>query len=179
LIFISSYLSIQSIVDLSEYKKLSDGKTHQLKLPLKAPTTQIYDAKGNKLTCSTDIQPQGEIEFDLTIPSIYDNMCGTFWNIVEGYFDVDGNKMWVVMEGDLMSCWDTPFQNELFFTVDSKTVANLEEAVYDKLACKSVMHGVAISRTNLSSLYWAWGDDSSSIRGLWRRAFKRHHKHHQ
>jgi len=83
--------------------------------------------------------------------------------------------MWVILENDEMHCYDSPFKNQLIYVVDCSKIKNIEEKVFNKLACGIPMNGIGISTADGPELYWAWGDDVMSIRGLWNRAFKKHH----
>lgn len=168
----------QAVVDMAHQRHINDGKPHKFTLSLGPMILPVFDCKGRKLSL-TSVDATGTLEVAFSVPSVYDNMAGWFWNIRSGLGlfgnDVDGDKVWVILQNDTMKCWDSPFENKLLFTVDCTQIVNLEEKVFDKLACNIAMDGIGISRKTEPELYWAWGGDSGKIRGLWNRVFKKHH----
>jgi len=153
---------------------MSDGNVHNLKLNIGPAKLPVYDENGGVLKINNQ-NVGGYVEVSITVPNIYENMCGWFWNITESFFDVNGEKMWVVLRDGHMSCWDTPFVNREICKVDCKKILKIEEKSFDKLACKITMHGLGITVDGSGELYWAWGDDAKSTKGLWKKAFTTHH----
>ena len=130
---------------------------------------------------------QGELSVSLSIPSVYKNMCGWFWNVHPyvngfGYDDITGDKIWVVVKNKIIRIYDSPFDmSKATMTFSTLDVLDLEETTYDKLEIKlqgvkliveeDDPDAVTVGAPKIPKEYmWAWGDDAASLKGLWRRA---------
>ena len=113
-------------------------------------------------------------------------MPGWFWDIHSdingfGFQDISGTKMWVVLSGRKLFIYDNPYDNILKKTIDATDIMDMVESTYDKLEIK--VEGVIIKMLKSDAfgikvpceLMWAWGDDGSKVKVLWRRALISHH----
>jgi hypothetical protein len=172
----------QAIIDLEKHRSLYQGEKMNLRLPLKEASAPVHDTTGTKLTLAP-ATPVGFISLSVSIPNIYQNMCGWFWHIRDDIFTgTTGDKMWVVLNDRILYCYGNPYDGIVKYRVDCKNITDIVESEYDKLEIK--VQGLIIKVIDNSSgfarntdLMWAWGDDASKIKGLWRRALVRHHHH--
>lgn len=163
----------QAVIDFKDYRHMGDGKPHKLKLNLGPAKCPLYDESGNVFS-STNANVSGSIDVTVFIPAITESICGWFWNITESFFDVSGEKMWVVLNKGVMTCWGTPFQTGFIAKVECKKIKKCVEKEFDKLSCKIVMYGVGLSMEGGAQHFWAWGDDAKSTKGLWKKALMGH-----
>ena len=157
----------QTSLDFHEHSKITNGNDHKFKLELGPALLPVYDAKGNLVQpAGTKSQvTSGTLEIDVTVPSVYSNMCGWFWNVTESWMEISGEKIFVNFEDNVLVAWDSPFHNRVVCKVDCKKVKSLSEKTFEKLAGGITMYGVGIAHEGGPDLYWAWGDDAKSIKG--------------
>jgi len=176
----------QAVIQLDKNKELYKGEKKVFKLPLQAfsstDSPKVYDTTGTAVSLPNSPAPEKSIvSITVSIPSIYENMCGWFYDIHTefnsfGFLDHAGSKMWVVLREKMLYCYDNPFDSVVKKTYDTHDVTDIIETEIDKLEIK--MPGMIIKfnvKGVCSELTWAWGDDASKSKGLWRRALIRHH----
>ena len=71
-----------------------------------------------------------------------------------------------------MECYDSPYETELKFTVDCNKIVDIYPKEFDVPPLKLVGYEIVIDSGN--KLFWAFGDDSMNIKGLWNRTLKKH-----
>ena len=133
-------------------------------------THVVHDTTGTKVNISSG-NPQGFITLSVNIPSIYQNMCGWFWDIKDDfYLGTTGEKMWVVLNNTELYCDGNPYDSVLKKIVDCKQITDIVESSYDKMEIK--VEGLIIKLfkeekgiKKYSELMWAWGEDASKIKG--------------
>ena len=134
------------------------------------------DNTGNKLTLAPPPGPKGFISCTVGVKDIYKNMCGYFWQINKGVFDVSGQKIWVVLYEGVLNVYDSPHDRRCLYTIDCDSIVDMEEKKYEGL--EIAVDGVVLRRVSdslegvkvFSEVLWAWGDDHNKTKGLWRRA---------
>ena len=175
----------QAVIYTSKYTELLKGGMRRFLIPLKQKTMPIYDNKGKEMHTGDAHNPTGWVSVSLTIPTVYNNMCGWFWNIHDyvngfGYADITGDKIWVVVKNKIIRVYDTPYDmSKAIMTFSAYDVLDLVETTYDKL--EIALQGVKliveeddpinVGTRSPKEYMWAWGDDAASLKGLWRRAF--------
>ena len=163
------------------------GKSKNFVIPLQQKKEKIYDQTGTEMVVADAPTPVvGFICVSVKIPTIYHNMCGWFWDIHDyinsfAQWDTTGTKIWVVVKDKVIRVYDNPYDNILKKTINTTDVLGMEVAQYDKLEIK--VEGVKLlvelgpeNARRRSELMWAWGDDSSKLKGLWKRALIAHHQ---
>jgi hypothetical protein len=164
----------QAFIDLSEYSSLFTGHREgsglaalTLNLPISAPKFPVYSSEGARLKAGQ--VGQGNIRFQLSIAPVHENTCSWFWNIKSSYFGaVSGDKIWVVLYGGILHCYDNTFEATLLRKIDCRRVISVEEVVYDKLEIK--LDGLKIRLTQGENLLWGWSTDTAKVRRIWVRA---------
>ena len=177
----------QAIIEQKKYWDLLAGKPKKFLIPLQQKKEPIYDQTGTEMAVADAPQPvTGFICVSVAIPTIYHNMCGWFWDIHDyfngfGAWDTTGSKIWVVVKDKIIYVYDNPYDNKLKKTINTTDVLGMEMTTYDKLEIE--VEGVKLlieigpeNARRRSEILWAWGDDSSKIKGLWKRALIAHHQ---
>jgi hypothetical protein len=177
----------QAVIKQEKYYDLMQGKPKKFLIPLAKKTQPIYDETGTEMAVADAPDPVvGFLCVSVSIPTVYHNMCGWFWDIhdyINGYgmWDTTGTKQWVVVKDKVIRVYDNPYDNKLKKTINTTDVMGMEETTYDKLEIK--VDGVKLQieigpddARKQSEIMWAWGDDVGKIKGLWRRALISHHK---
>ena len=78
----------QAVIDLEKFH-ISNGKSHQFDLTLGPMVEALYDTKGQPLKGIVNREDAcGTLRVDLTIPTIYSNMCGWWWNVTTNFIGV-------------------------------------------------------------------------------------------
>lgn len=114
------------------------GGGRRFLLPLKQKTMPVHDNKGNLIDTGDAPNPTGFVSVSLSIPSVYKNMCGWFWNVHPyvngfGYDDITGDKIWVVVKNKIIRIYDSPFDmSKATMTFSTLDVLDLEETTYDQ-----------------------------------------------
>lgn len=112
-------------------------------------------------------------------------MSGWFYEINSNFYGYSADKMWVVLNNKKLYIYKNPFSNELKQTIDCIQIMDIVETVYTDLEIP--FEGVIIrlakppaiegGPTVIGELNWAWGDDATKVKGMWRSALIRHHHH--
>merc|ERR1712070_340088 len=133
------------------------------------------------------VNPKGFISVTIGVPNISKNMCGYFWQINRGVFDISAQKIWVALYKGYLNIYPNPHDRNCILSIDTKTIADMIETEYKGLEIS--VDGVIIKRVEtdlegvkvFSELLWAWGDDASRTKALWRNALIHDHEqtHHQ
>lgn len=177
----------QAVIEQKKYWDLMAGKPKKFLLPLKQKTEQIYDQTGTEMAVSNAAEPVvGFLCVSVSIPTVYHNMCGWFWDIHDyinsfAQWDTTGSKIWVVVKDNIIRVYDNPYDGKLKKTINTTDVMGMDVANYDKLEIKveGVKLDIEVGPENArkrAELMWAWGDDSGRLKGLWKRALIAHHK---
>jgi hypothetical protein len=104
-------------------------------------------------------------------------MCGGFYQIDTGVFDIVAKKIWVVLYDGWLNVHPSPHDRTLIASYDTSKIVDMRETEYDKI--EITLTGVLITSVNVdektglktfSTLMWAWGDDATKVKGAWRRA---------
>ena len=184
-------LQTKNSLKMKKYADLFKGKKKQFNFPLEQKKHTIYDNNGKAIVVADSANPIGFVSVSVGIPSVYGNMCGWFWDIKSevnafGIPDTTGTKMWVVVKDNKIRIYDTPFNMRLLKSIDPDCVIDMDETKYQGLEID--MDGVRIeleiddplskavggNGKKTAELTWAWGDDGSKTKGLWRRALISH-----
>merc|ERR1711871_782650 len=175
----------QCRIDLDKHKEIYSGKRKSFKVPLQPIKSKVYEANtGHELTSlAPPPNPTGFVSLSVGVPNILKNMCGFFWQINKGVFDVSGQKIWVVLYEGVINVYDNPHSRRCLMTIDTDTIIDMDETRYDGLEIE--VDGVIIRRVEtgidgqkrFSELLWAWGDDATQTKGLWRRALIDQERH--
>ena len=107
-------------------------------------------------------------------------MCGYFREVRSGFFgDIIGVKIWVELVNGVLTCYDSPFGGTVVSTIECKSIADIEEIVFDKLeiAIEAIKISLLNPDPNLpnTELIWGWADDRAKFKGLWRKALITNH----
>lgn len=174
----------QCILSSEHMRALYSGHKVHLTLPVKQMEHSVYDTTGNLIKLAPASNPMGFISLTVNIPSIYHNMCGWFWDIKTGLLgNTYGEKIWVVLEDRKVRVYNNPFDQDVKEHIDTEHVIDIEEKAYDKMEIS--VEGLALHMIKPAQVkggldipfekMWAWGDDASKVKGLWRRALVNHH----
>ena len=88
----------QCILSVAQMQQLYSGKKLHISLPIQQLQHVVYDTSGGALKLSPAPSPMGWLSLSVNIPSIYENMCGWFWDIKSNMLGVIyGEKVWVVL----------------------------------------------------------------------------------
>merc|ERR1711871_1529818 len=174
----------QCILNPEHMRALYSGHKVHLTLPVKQMQHNVYDTTGTLIKLAPAPNPQGHLSMSVNIPSIYHNMCGWFFDIKTGLLgNIYGEKIWVVLEDRKVRVFKNPYDQEIKEMIDTEHIVDIEEVTYDKmeiavdgLAVKMIKPAQTKGGLDVScEKMWAWGDDASKIKGLWRRALINHH----
>ena len=178
--FGNSFLG-QAVLNMYEHPSLyQDGAPVKVTIPVELPKYPIYNNKGELMSITPVSAPQGHITISCRVPSIYSNMCGWFTDIRANFFGaIGGEKMWCVLcEGNIY-CYDSPFEGTLKYNFSSKEISDIREEMCDQLEIPIECLKVVLSPTETTpiaqELTWAWANDSSKIKALWRLALVKNH----
>ena len=172
----------QAVITLENHRELYEGQAHHLRLPLDSMKHEVHDSTGSKLNLSPPTEVSGVLNISINIPSIYHNICGWFWSIKEEFLrGTSGEKLWVVLHSGTLYVYSNPYDHDLKMEIDVEAIQGIKETSYDKLEIKVEGIKLWIKPTEKTKgvkkekeLLWAWGDDSSKTKGLWRRALIQH-----
>ena len=95
--------------------------------------------------------PQGFVSLTVGVPNILRNMCGYFWQINKGVFDIAGQKIWVVLYEGTINVYDNPHTRRCLYTIDTSTIVDMDETRYDGLEIQ--VDGVIIRRVEGTKLW--------------------------
>ena len=172
----------QAVINLENHKELYEGSVHNLRLPLQTIKHDVHDSTGSRLNLSPPSEVTGTLKVSINIPSIYQNMCGWFWSIKEGFLQgPSGEKQWVVLHDGRVYVYSNPYDLSLIMEIDVDDIQGIKETTYDKLEINVEGLKIWVKPSEKTKgikrekeLLWAWGDDSSKTKGLWRRALIQH-----
>ena len=168
----------QAVIDMSSQADAYKGLKKKIRCMLSQATYPIHNSSGLEMNLTVE-NPQGSITFSLQVPSIFENMCGYFWEISSDFFGgVRGNKIWVVLHEKNLFCYSNQHDAVAQKTVNCKTIMDIHEHVYDRMEIPIDGIIIKIEREvfegsgsfELAELMWGWGDDVQQNKGLWRRA---------
>ena len=107
-------------------------------------------------------------------------MCGWFWELKTSFFgEISGEKIWVVLHDNMLHVYDSINEINLIEKIDCHDIADIEEKVFNKLEISMQELTIKFKNKNRGDLLWAWGEDASKVKGLWRRSLVRNHHHYQ
>ena len=162
----------QAFVDLDDLSNLTSGCSYEFSMDLTSPKIPIYDSNGILISSAND-KPSGSISFSIQMPSVFQNMCGWFYDIKSSFFGViSGERMWVVLNRGFIYCYDSPFEGHLQQVIECSKITVIEEVVYDKL--EITLQGLTLNLSDGAKFVWGWGDDAKKAKGLWRQALCAH-----
>ena len=146
------------------------GETVEFDLSLAAAMYEVYNSKGELVPVTpAEAAPRGSLQFSLRIPSVFKNICGAFFDIrTSSWGAVEGVKVWVMLCGESLFIFDSPYEAELLRKLDLELIESIEEVIYDKL--EIALEGLEFKLSQGLNLMLAWGSDSSALQGLWKRA---------
>ena len=174
----------QAIINLDTHRELYMGAIHHLKLPLAHFKHEVHDCTGTKLKLSSAAKDvSGFICLSISVPSIYHNMCGWFWLIKDDFLrGTVGEKVWVVLYDKVLYVHNNPYDGYVLQQLNVNEISAITEAKYDKMEISVDGIKITIVKKNAitggsktKDLMWAWGDDATKTKGLWRRALIHHH----
>jgi hypothetical protein len=178
----------QCRLDLEKHRELYNGKKKSFKLPLEKIRHDIYEHVTNeKLAVAPPMNLKGYLSVTIGVPNIFKNMCGYFYQLEQGVFDIKATKIWVVLDDGILNIYDSPYDRRVKDTIDTSEIADMEECEYDKIEINIPGVKVKMVKTGLDGklkfeeLMWGWGDDASKTKALWRHALINHvsHEHYQ
>jgi hypothetical protein len=155
-------------IEIKNHPDLYLGHEKEFNLPLHSAIHPVYNKDGTIIEVP-DVDSQGSLTFCINIPSIYNNMCGWWFDIRVNLFDVSGEKIWVVLHDNIFYVYDSPLENVLYRSVDGASIVSLKRTKY-KLELE--MECIELTLTGGEFIRWAWGNDKSKYRGLWIRALE-------
>ena len=178
----------QCRLDLEKHKELYDGKKKSFKLPIEKIRYPVHDVPlGSKLDLAPPGKLRGYLSVTIGVPNIFRNMCGYFYQIFPGIFDVSHRKVYVVLDSGILNIYDSPHDRRVIEMIDTAEIADMEECNYEGL--EIAIPGVKIKVLQINSrgistfkeLMWGWGDDASKTKALWRHTLISHvaHEHYQ
>jgi hypothetical protein len=170
----------QCVLDLTKYPNLYSNDRVEITLPLSVPALPVFDDKGNKLTVSPTIAPQGNVNICARVPSVFSNMCGWFTDIITDLFGViKGEKIWAVLCNGEIYAYDSPFEGTLKYQFSCKEISRVEEVMSDKLEIKIECIEITLLQKEgepfAKTYTWAWAKDSGKYKALWRTALVKNH----
>ena len=178
----------QCRLDLEKHKELYNGKKKSFKLPIEKIRYPVHDVPlGAKMDLAPPGKLRGYISVTIGVPNIFKNMCGYFYQIFPGIFDVGHRKVYVILDEGILNIYDSPHDRRIVDKIDSADIADMEECNYEGL--EIAIPGVKIKVLAVDSngihsfkeLMWGWGDDASKTKALWRHTLINHvaHEHYQ
>ena len=165
----------QVSINLEDYESLGNGKRHSFTLPLNEIKYPVYDKAGTVKDIQNRADITGEISFTIDTPPIAENIAGWWFEITNDMFGaVNSQKMWTLLRGDEIICYDSIFENRITSILSLKDIAKVTETEYTKT--EIAMKGVTIDfkDSTVSSRTWCYGDDNLNNRGMWINTLKRH-----
>ena len=140
--------------------------------------TAPEQTSNNEKIAETSIQ-QTEIvnapRITIDTPSIPENIAGWWFEIANDVFGaLNSQKMWVILRGDEMICYESNFENSIVGILKLKDIASVEETEYT--GTEIAMKGVKIhfKDSNVPSRTWCFGEDNLETRGMWIHALRKH-----
>merc|ERR1711871_576493 len=178
----------QCRLDLEKHKELYNGKKKSFKLPIEKIRYPVHDVPlGAKLDLAPPGKLRGYISVTIGVPNIFKNMCGYFYQIFPGIFDVAHRKVYVILDEGILNIYDSPHDRRIIEKIDTADIADMEECNYEGI--EIAIPGVKIKVLQIGSkgiatfkeLMWGWGDDASKTNALWRHTLINHvaHEHYQ
>ena len=164
----------QVAINLNDYENLGNGERHHFTLPLSEIKYPMYDKTGMIKTIENRMNLKGEISFTIDTPSVAENIAGWWFEIAHDMFSaLKSQKMWVILKGDEMICYDSNFENSIVSILKLDDIANVCETEYTET--QITMKGVKIDfkDSNILSRTWCYGSDNLDNRGMWVHALKR------
>ena len=164
----------QAVVDLEKHSEIYHEQSLKLTLPILKANHPVYSHEGTLMNL-LPVKGKGKITIQVSIPSVFSNMCGWFTDVRLGWnADIIGVKMWVELVEGVIKCYESPYGGSLSNTIDCKRISDIEEIMYDKLEID--IEAVKITLMNLDpnlppiEMIWGWADDRNRLKKLWRRA---------
>ena len=171
----------QAKIKLSDFPDLYTRRFLKLTLPIEEKCFPIYNIDGKEMSLKNTRPSNGSISVSIRMPPICKSMCGWFWNIKESTSlflgsSTTGEKMWVILCEDVLLCFEksntfnssSNFERKLIRKIEISSIESVEQSTYDKIQIK--FDKINIKLSNGEILLWGWGDDSKSIKGLWKKA---------
>ena len=165
----------QASIDLEDYHNLSNGERHHFSLPLSEITHPMYDKMGTIKIIENRTGISGKISFTVDTPPISENIAGWWFEIATDMFGTLSNqKMWVVLRGQEMLCYDSNFENSLISILKLSEIAKIIET--ECTETEIAMRGLKIdfNDSTVASRTWCYGTDDKKTKGLWIHALRKY-----
>ena len=131
----------------------------------------VYNIGGKLYTFSKNVR-SGTVSLSINIPYMFNNICGSFWEIQENFLgSIKGLKIWVVIRDKILYCYDSQYENKLIKKIECKNISDVTKSVYDKIEIKIEIIVIKYIDENFkeNKLLWAWGGDITKYKGIWKR----------
>ena len=133
----------------------------------------------------------GSLRLVLSLPSVFSSLCGTFYEKYNSLFGtIEIKKLWVVVHNNCVHVYNNRFENgdetiNFFEVLDISHIDDYSsrkngnvDAGYTNLAeggiCFKVKRTDSLGINYEEEFVWLWSDDTSNLKGLWKRIFTRH-----
>merc|ERR1711871_1171213 len=114
----------QCRLDIEKHRELYNGKKKSFKLPLEKIRHDIYEHVTNeKLSLAPPSNLKGYLSVTIGVPNIFKNMCGYFYQLEQGVFDIKHQKIWVVLDDGILNIYESPYDRRIISTIDTDDIA--------------------------------------------------------
>ena len=161
----------QVSLDIAKNEEIYKKDLNQFTFSSGDITHPVYNIGGKLYTFSKKVS-SGTVSLSINIPYMFNNICGTFWEIQENFLgSVKGLKIWVVIRNKMLYCYDSQYENKLIKKIECKNISDVTKSVYDKIEIKIQILVIKYIDENFkeNKLMWAWGSDITKCKGMWKR----------
>jgi hypothetical protein len=159
----------QAIIDLQEHEKnLYKGKVVHLNMPVKFSSQKVFDTSGNEIEVP-DVNAHGYISISVNILSVFSNFCGRFFQLQTNFIGaIYAEKVWIVLCQNVLYVYDTQYEGIFLRKIDGEEIDSVIEVDINKL--EIVVPGLHLKLISGELIELLWGDDSITLKGLWKHA---------
>ena len=121
---------------------------------------------------STTVAYEAKINVMVKVPlPITENICGWFWQMKKNFlFSPTWNRIWISANKFHITCYDTPYQQNMILKVSRSDVKSVETEQYEKDGQQRDVFVFKFARSD--NLMISHGDETEKNCDLWVKVFK-------